>query len=403
MRILFVTARPPWPGRRGDQARAGCLLRDLAERHEVCAVSQVWGGDTVPPAPPGIEGEVVPIPWHRVWGGLLGLRRLPLQVALHDHAEFRTAVRRQVERFRPDVAVVVLTRVGGVLEELAGIPVVVDLIDALALNMAQRAERQPTLRRLWIWEARRMAAWDRAILRRAQMATVVAERDRRYLVGSDELLARRVRVVPFGLSIPPQDPLALARKPVVILTGNLGYFPTIDGARWFAEQVWPLVRRMHPGTEWWLAGARPSRGMRWLSLAPGVRLFKNPEEMGGLLRRAAVSVAPLFSGSGTPIKILEAMAAKVPVVTTSTGRAGLDELPPEAICSNDHPEGFARAVVGLLKDPHRAWRQTLAALRWLQLRHDHSAITEGFEAVLHESVLRSAETAEFEMESPPKN
>jgi glycosyltransferase involved in cell wall biosynthesis len=376
------------------------LLRELAKRHAVCVVSQVWGGGKVPPAPPGIDGEVVAIPWRKVVLGLASARHLPVQVALHHHPDFRRAVRRQVERFKPDVAVVVLTRVGGVLNELKGIPVVVDLIDALALNMAQRAERQPGLRRLWIWEARRMAAWDKNILRRSQAATVVAERDRRYLVGSDEALTRRVRVVPFGLSIAAEDPLAVARRPVVILTGNLGYFPTIDGARWFAEQVWPRVRRAHPGAEWWLAGARPSRAMRWLGLAPGVRLVPNPEDLGSLLRRAAVSVAPLFSGSGTPIKILEAMAAKVPVVTTSTGRAGLDELPPEAISSNDHPESFAQAVVDLLSDQHKAWRQSLAALRWLQLRHDHYTVTARFETVLQESVMRAAETADIELESP---
>jgi glycosyltransferase involved in cell wall biosynthesis len=126
-----------------------------------------------------------------------------------------------------------------------------------------------------------------------------------------------------------------------------------------------------------------------------VRLFADPEHLGGLLEGAAVAVAPLFSGSGTPIKILEAMAARVPVVTTSTGRAGLDDLPPEAICSSDHPEGFARAVVELLENPTRAWRQTLAAARWLQLRHDRQRISVRFEEVLQEALMRSAETEEL--------
>ena len=360
-------------------------------------VSQAWGRGPVPQAPEGIETEVVPIGWPQVVAGLLHGRQEPLQVALHHQPRFQAAVQAQVQKFSPDVAVMVLTRVGQVMPELHGIPVVVDLIDALALNMAQRAERQPALRRLWVWEARRMAAWDRSILRHSQLATVVAERDRRYLVGSDESLARSVRVVPFGLQLQAQDPMAMARQPVVALTGNLGYFPTVDGARWFAEQVWPRVRQLHPRAEWWLAGARPARGMRWLKLLPGVRLFPNPEDLGGLLRRSAVAVAPLFSGSGTPIKILEAMAARVPVVTTSTGRAGLDELPPEAICSNDHPEGFARAVAELLDDPRRAWRQSLAAWRWLKLRHDQASIAAGFEKVLEEAVMRGAETAELEV------
>lgn len=391
MRILFVTARPPWPGRRGDQMRTAGLVQELARRHTVRILSQRWPG--FPPAPEagppaGVELRTVPVAAPRILLGLRSVLGRPIQVALHHHRAFRQAVRHELGAFRPEVVVLVLSRIGDVLEELREVPVVVDLIDALALNMTRRAGRQRWLRFLWSWEAERMARWDRRTIRRCQQATVVAERDRRALVVEEAELAAKVRVVPLGLRPPPAEPLAVARQPIVALTGNLGYFPTVDGARWFAREVWPRIRRLEPRAQWWLAGARPARSVRRLAKLEGVRLYADPDDLLSISHRAAVAVAPLWSGSGTPIKILEAMALSVPVVTTRSGAAGLDGLPSDAVETAERPETFSRAVVRLLKDRDLARRQCLAARRWLQMRHDPELVGRDFEGVLGAAIRR---------------
>lgn len=388
MRILFITARPPWPGRRGDQARTAGLAEALASRHTIRVVAQQWPGFTTCDPPAGIEVDIAPISRPSIARGLFSAFRRPVQVALHDQPSFHDVVRATVADFQPDVAVVVLSRIGDVMEHLAGIPTVLDLVDALALNMSQRGVRQPFLQRFWNSEARRINSWDRSLLRRVRFATVVSERDRRILVGSDDSLSDVVRVVPFGLPVPRQDPMDVGRHPVVVLTGNLGYFPTIDGARWFGERVWPRVRRFVPEAEWWLAGARPAATVQRLARLPGVRLVPSPDNLESILRQGAVAIAPLKAGSGTPIKILEAMAARVPVVTTSAGRAGLDELPSDAIHSADTSEAFARAVVRLLEERELGHRTAMAAWRWLVGRHEGLAVAQYFERILVESLER---------------
>ena len=387
MRILFVTARPPWPGRRGDQARTAGLAEELAARHTVHVLAQRWPG--FPRAEPPVEGpslETVDVGRLGQLGSLVRNRERPLQVALHGHRRFRRTVQRTVEAFEPDVVVVVLSRLGDVVEVLDRVPVVLDLVDALALNMVQRGQRQRWLRRLWLHEAQRIQSWDRELVARVSLAAVVSERDRRVVVGTDETLADRVRVVPFGLRLERSDPQAVARRPIVSLTGNLGYFPTVDGALWFADRVWPRVLRRRPDAEWWLAGSRPSRAIRNLARRPGVRLIPHPETLDSIFHQTAVAVAPLKSGSGTPIKILEAMAHRVPVVTTSTGRAGLDDLALHAISSADTAEAFARRVVDLLDQPDRAHRSTQAAWNWLWSRHERRTVADLFESLLEEAV-----------------
>ena len=383
--------------------RTGGLASELAGRHEVRVLSQRWDGFPVAEPPPGVTLRTVDV---SRWGLVsrlpaVLLRTLagrPAQVSLHDHGRFRRRVREEVATFRPQVAVVVLSRLGGVLRELEQVPTVVDLVDALALNMRRRAERQPWLRGFWTWEARRLERWDLQTVRRAGLATVVAERDRRALVASG-LDAEEVRVVPLGLAAldRSKDPRggeskarsgeSTERDPIVALTGNLGYFPTVDGAQWFASNIWPQVKRRVPRAQWWLAGARPAPVLQRLAREPGIHLFADPPDLAELARRATVAVAPLRSGSGTPIKILEAMAGEVPVVTTPDGRAGLDALPDGAIRSAASADDFARHLVHLLEDDAARRRQAGEALAWLYSRHRLEVSAREFEAVLQEAVV----------------
>lgn len=393
MRILFVTARPPWPGRRGDQARVAGLARELSTRHDVRILCQRWPGFEASSAPQGIGLKTIPIHYRHLLKGLLSFRGRPLQVALHDHRHFHRAIVRERRSFQPDVAVVVLSRLGDALDALGGVPVVLDLVDALSLNMAQRSQRERLLGRFWRWEARRIARWDRRLLRQVEMATVVSERDRRVLVGSDETLASRVRVVPFGLETERRDPMATARRHIIVLTGNLGYFPTVDGVRWFARRVWPRVLKAEPSAQFWMAGARPHRSIQNLANGRDIRLFADPSDLASIRRQAAVAIAPLRAGSGTPIKILEAMADGVPVVTTVGGRSGLDDLPQDAILTANTGENFARGVIRLLREPEFAFRTTVVAERWLLGRHDLIKVAGLFEHLLSQ-VVRSGDTVD---------
>ncbi|MEO1087023.1 MAG: glycosyltransferase family 4 protein, partial [Acidobacteriota bacterium] len=122
----------------------------------------------------------------------------------------------------------------------------------------------------------------------------------------------------------------------------------------------------------------------------GVELVEHPPDLGVYLAKAAVAIAPLRAGSGTPIKILEAMSADVPVVTTSAGGDGLDELPDGGLAVADSAPDFADRVVNLLEDREAGVRQAALARRWLVARHDLPRVVAGFEALLEEVVDRAA-------------
>ncbi|MEO1085706.1 MAG: glycosyltransferase, partial [Acidobacteriota bacterium] len=310
MRILFVTPRPPWPGRRGDQVRVAGWVRGLEPAHDVHLLWQRWPGQDAAPAPHGLGGvegvdvgraELLRAGVTAAWCGVTGRGRSPLQSLLFAHRRFQRSVEKSVRRLEPDVVVVVLSRLGDVAQALAaaGVPVVVDLVDALGANMERRAERERWLGPLWRREARRLFAWDRDLIRRVDAATVVAARDRRAILTSDPAgsgppprdLATKLRVAPFGLDVSPPTPRSAVEE-TVVLTGNLGYFPTVEGVRWFTDAVWPRVRRRRPGARWVLAGSRPAPAVRAAAALDGVELVEHPPDLGVYLAKAAVAIAP---------------------------------------------------------------------------------------------------------------
>jgi glycosyltransferase involved in cell wall biosynthesis len=368
------------------------LAEGLAARWDVRVLAQRPGGFEVAEAPGGIVLRTVELGMGTQAWGVVGAPAWPLQVGLHRQRALLRAVAEELEEFRPDVVVPVLSRLGSVLGVLGEVPGVVDLIDSLALNMRRRAEREKWLWPLFAWEARRMARWERRVVAAARRATVVAERDRSVLIGGERRLADRVVRVPLGLEVPADCPDPTPGQGV-LLAGNLGYFPTIDGAKWFARRVWPQVKERLPGAEWWLAGARPARSIRRLGRLDGVRVWPDPEDLGQLRRRAAVAVAPLIAGSGTPIKVLEAFADGIPVVATPRAAEGLDRPTGAELITVDNAAGFADAIVELLGDSEMRERRGRAGFDWVRRHHDSKVVTERFEQVLLDALQVPADSS----------
>jgi len=145
----------------------------------------------------------------------------------------------------------------------------------------------------------------------------------------------------------------------LLFPASFTYVPNLDGAEWFFERVYPLLRMIAPTAEVVLAGAHPPDFERF-GLLPGVTIAGQVESMSELYDCRTVVFVPLLGGSGSRVKILEAWAHGVPVVSTSKGAAGLEARAGEHLLIADEPEAFAAACAAVMDSP-RLWRSLAEA------------------------------------------
>ncbi len=189
-----------------------------------------------------------------------------------------------------------------------------------------------------------------------------------------------VEVVPNGVDTASFTPSAPGDD--VVMTGSFTYVPNIEGARRLAHRIWPLVRRQVPDAKLRLVGMKSDQTLKDLSRTPGVTIAGTVPDIRADLARARVAVAPLDIGGGTRIKILEAFAASRAVVSTRVGAEGLDVRDGENILLRDDDDGFAAAIVRLLRDVAEAKRLGDAGRALALERYDWSRCAARFEALL---------------------
>lgn len=293
--------------------------------------------------------------------------RLPLQVALYEDERMRQAIRETRRRERHDVAHVQLVRMAPYLDELCPLPRVVDLVDALSLNMERRARHD---RGWWGWVARveagRLGRYERAVCDAVDRALVGSPSDAEALGWPP-----RLAVVTSGVDLEAFTDTRAGRDPhTVIFSGNMGYFPNVQAALWLGRSILPVVARSIPGVRLRIVGARPHRRLRALARHdPRITVVGQVETIASHLARAAVAVAPMQAGSGQQLKVVEAMASGTPVVATTLAVSGIEARHGEHLLVADDADTFATQVVRLLQDSTLAGALAIKARGLVESRY----------------------------------
>ena len=163
----------------------------------------------------------------------------------------------------------------------------------------------------------------------------------------------------------------------LVFLGSLDWRPNLEAVRWFLQTVWPLVRQSCPEARFHLGGSNPPPGLPVPAREEGVRFLGRVEDAQAFLASGAAMVVPLLSGGGLRVKILEAMALGIPVVSTRLGAAGIGARDGEEILLADQPDRLARACAVLLSDRERAVSVGLAGRRRVRVAFDADVVARG--------------------------
>lgn len=140
----------------------------------------------------------------------------------------------------------------------------------------------------------------------------------------------------------------------ILYVGKLTYHPNLEGIKWFIKKVFHLIKKSNPNSILTIVSNLPSRDQEFLDLVrlnPAIRLEINVENLISIYQSHALTIAPVFQGAGSNIKVIEAMLMGRPVVSTSFGSLGFEELVDmELVFCSDTAEDFAGKVLKILVD-----------------------------------------------------
>jgi glycosyltransferase involved in cell wall biosynthesis len=157
----------------------------------------------------------------------------------------------------------------------------------------------------------------------------------------------------------PQN-LSDSVRNTLVFVGSMNYHANIDAASYFAREVWPRIQVHNPALSFWIVGSRPTAAVRALSSIRGVNVTGTVPDVRPYYRKALAAVVPLRVGGGSRLKILEAMAAGVPVVSTTIGAEGLRVIPRVTLAIADTAEEMSQTVIRLANS-RESWQAFVVA------------------------------------------
>lgn len=168
----------------------------------------------------------------------------------------------------------------------------------------------------------------------------------------------------------------------VVFVGVMDYWPNQDAAIWYAREIHPQVRAVHPTARFYVVGMNPTRSVRELDALPGVFVTGEVPDVRPWFQHASVAVAPLRIARGIQNKALQAMAMQRPVVMSAMSAGSLSALPGEDIETADTADRFASKVAALLRDPARAAAMGKRARRRIERDYSWQQTMQRIDALL---------------------
>lgn len=381
--VLAVTSQLPWPLNTGGHLRTFHLMRSVAARFRLRLIAGIREAN-----PEGIEAleragvTVCPVrlPPRQGWReGLTAagaaLRGEPYVLYhRHNHNAVRAALHAEMQREPPDLVYLDHLDSAVFFRHHPEFPLVLDLHNVYSLLIRREALERRGLARFYLQrEARLLSRAEERAVRLADVVFSVSEIEANHF---RNLGGRVVQVVPNGVDCSAYEALPTARRngpPVMMYVGTMSWAPNASAARYLASEVLPRVRQRIPAAELWIVGKEPPPDLVELGGQAGVSVLGGVPSMQPYLGAAHVLPVPLEAGGGTRLKILEAFAAGLPVISTAVGCEGLSISDGEHLMVRERDK-CADALVELLSDPAKGEAMARRARDLVRRLYDWEAI-----------------------------
>lgn len=382
MRLMFLTSRLPYPPDRGDRSRVYHFLRTLSAEHEITLVT-FSASENERPYLPHLQPfckQIHVVDWP-LWRSVTAVathiwRRLPLQVLYYRSAAMTKVVDELLNTQSFDAVYVHLFRMAPYLIKQNRQYRILDLTDVVSNEIELSLPHRPLLWRwLYRFELPRIRYYEAQIARQVEETWLISAADEKSLTA----VAPQANsyVIPIGVKIRSvATETAVSQPPILLFVGNMSIFHNIDAVNYLVNEIFPLVDKQVPDCQLHLVGAGVSAQIRELEAVSGVSVLGFVPDLDAVYAETAVFVAPMRFAAGLQTKVLDAMGAAVPVVTTSLINAGLGAKADRDLLLADEAQSFAAQIIRLVEDPQLRKEMGQAGQSFVQQRFSWDAVAE---------------------------
>jgi sugar transferase (PEP-CTERM/EpsH1 system associated) len=390
MKILFACHRLPFPPNRGGKIRPFHMIQHLSKKHSVTVASvahtqeELTEGAGLKEHCAELLAEVVPN--SQRWSQ--AVLALPSDAcssgAYFRSNKLRERVRHACRKNSFDLAVVHCAFAAQYLDipELTNVPRVIDFGDLDSAKWLDYSQHRSFPFSLGYGiEARKLRRYEKRVAREFGNVTLTTQGER------DEFLTYGIDVpsdvIPNGVNTSYFQARGMQPKTMVMaFLGRMDYYPNIDGVLYFVEEIYPLIRKKIPMATLRVIGSNPIRSIQELAKISGITVTGHVPDVRPYLEDAALGVVPLRIARGTQNKILELMAAAIPVVSTAAAAKGIQAVANRDLLVADDPATFARRVVEVLEQEPMRHQLAEAGRRQVAEAHRWAPSMEKFERFL---------------------
>lgn len=416
MKILLISPYIPYPPITGGKVRVLNFLKNMQKEHEVtllCLLKNPSESDDISEVEK-VCHRVIPVLRRPAWSlsNLLktAFSRYPFLTVVNNFSSYtESSIMKAVEEEKPDIVhleTFYMSQSLLAVKERIKVPVVLSKVDVEAQVYFRNAKVKSIfnpLKYLGYLDAWKMLQYEVGVSQYFDHVTTASRVDLELLTREFEKRGfhKDVTIIPNGVDSSHyaiNTSYTKFKEPSLVFVGNFRYFANTDAAFYFHTHIWPLVLEKVPNAKFYIIGPRLDNGIQ-RSISGDVGAIASadiivtgyvPEEKKlEYLSRSWVCVAPLRIGSGTKLKILEAMAMGLPVVATSVGMEGIEVTHGENGFVEDDPSRFADTLVKLLQNEgmRRTVGQSARAL--IEHEYDWAQITQKLVGVYHDVLEQS--------------
>jgi glycosyltransferase involved in cell wall biosynthesis len=391
MKVLLLTQVLPYPPDSGPKVKTWNVLKYLAQSHEVTLVSFVRGNQSADVAclqrycraihtVPMTRGAVRDA-WYMTRSLLTGQ---PFLMIRDDRRAMRRLIDRLATEEHFDVAHADQLNMAQHATRVSGAFKMFDAHNALWLLYKRLWQTMgPGLRKLLLGrDWRLLKEYEGRVCRQFDAVLAVSQEDKTAL---EEAAGQELDIHVIPIAIDTDEVTVIERQPDpshILHIGTMYWPPNIDGVLWFAHEVYPLIRRQRPDVCFDIVGARPPQEIVALGGdSTGINVTGYVKDPTPYLERAGLMVVPLRAGGGMRVKILNALAQGLPVVSTALGVEGIAAVQGRDLLIANTAETFAEAVIQVLNDPAFAARLGAAGRRLIEQIYDYRLACRPLEEV----------------------